>query len=260
MPTDPVIWAVIGLAMLAGLGFLGWFGRVVFDNPRGDFETGFAFAIGRLYVRVFHVLRVRGRKRVPRDLEPGPLIVVANHTAGVDPVLVQAACPFMIRWIMAQDMRMPALEWFWRFWEVLFVDRERNDGAAMRTAIKHLKAGGVIGIFPEGGLERPPHQVMPFQPGLGVLVRRSGARVLPVVIDGTPQVDPAWASLWRTSASTVHFYEPIDYSDSGMSAAEIAHDLRTKFVTWTGWPANDDPPDWHDEQTARYPGRPVRTG
>jgi 1-acyl-sn-glycerol-3-phosphate acyltransferase len=241
------LWIVIGLLAFGSLVALGLFGRAVFDNPRGDFETGVAHFFGRRYIEIVHAVRIRGRQHVPNERHPGPLIIIANHTAGVDPVLVQAHLPFFVRWMMAADMRAPVLEWFWAWWRIIFVDRETGDGQSVREAMKELKSGGVIGIFPEGALERPPRQILPFQEGVGLLIRRSRARVLPVVIDGAPQYDPAWASLWHTSQSIVRFYPVIDYAETGLGAKEIAEDLRARFIAWTGWPANDRTEAWRDE-------------
>ncbi|MEZ6242016.1 MAG: lysophospholipid acyltransferase family protein [Phycisphaerales bacterium] len=195
--------------------------------------------LGRAYARFLHDLRVEGREHIPQDPSPGPLIVVANHTAGVDPILVAAACQFDIRWVMAQDMRLPWLGWFWRWQEVIFVSRSGQDRGAVREALAHLERGGVIGIFPEGGLERPARQIRRFRRGVGLLIHRSRAPVLPVVIEGTPQVDPAWASLWRRGRARVTAHEIVDYAESGLSGVEIADDLRRRYLDWTGWPAND---------------------
>lgn len=250
-----MLWIVLAIAVLAVLALLGWLGRAIFDNPRGDFESGFALLAARAYVAAIHALRVRGRKRFvelgPEIGRSEPLIVVCNHTAGLDPVLVQAASPFYIRWLMAQDMRASVLEWFWTWWEVIFVDRERRDSGGLRTALRHLKEGGVIGIFPEGALERPSKQLLPFQPGAGLLIKKSGARVLTVTIEDTPQYDPAWASLWHMSRSRVHFREIIDYSGSRLDAAGIADDLRHRFVNYLGWATNEVEPDDYDSATGR---------
>lgn len=263
------------LAVLAGLGALG---RKIFQNPRGDFEMGFAFLVAGVYARLVHRVRVRGEANISAAARgigageggadggrpdrdgwggegPGPLIVACNHTAGVDPVLVQVQCPFMIRWLMASNMRVPWLDWFWDWVGVLFVDRN-GGSASLRVALRHLRAGGVVGIFPEGGIERPPQQIMPFHTGVGMLVKRSGARVLPVTIDGTPQVDPAWSSLWRPSTAVVHFHEPIEYGSTEMSAEEIADDLRRRFQIYTGWEFNPHPAE-EDEGDVVYYGRVV---
>ena len=238
-----VSWLLVAIP-----GYLAWafLARLLVRGPlTDDVNGGIFWLFTRLYARVVHNLRIEGRAAIPRSLAdgspPGPIIVLANHTAGVDPVLVQACVPWFIRWVMAEDMRLPQLEWLWKWIRIIFVSRTSRDSLGTRQAIRHLHAGGAIGIFPEGGLERPAAHIMPFQAGVGLLIKRSGARVLPVIVDGTPQVDPAWSSLWRASRSRLRFKPLLDYSKTTMSPAEIADDLRRRYIEWTGWGANDEP-------------------
>lgn len=253
---DPA-WLTILICSLFVLIGLGVLGRAIFNNPRGDFESGVAMLCARVYAQIVHRLRVRGVRHLEGLRGDGPLIVVSNHTAGVDPVLIQVASPFHIRWVMAEDMRVSALDWFWNWWGVTFVDRTSGKAGGLRQAMRHLRGGGVVGIFPEGGLERPPREILPFLPGVGVLIRKSGARVLPVTIDGTPQVDPAWASLWHASTAVVHFHDVIDYAETSMTPDEIAEDLRRRFLTFTGWPANEEPAESFEAARMATYGRPV---
>ncbi|MEM0984105.1 MAG: lysophospholipid acyltransferase family protein [Planctomycetota bacterium] len=235
-----LLWILIPVLILTLLVGLALLEGALRRNPRGGYEAGALFLFGRTYARLVHNLRVRGGDRIPAEREPGPLIVVCNHTAGLDPVVVQCPCPFYIRWMMAEDMRAPQLEWFWTWWGIFFVDRAKRTPGGFKSAIRHLRAGGVVGIFPEGAIERPPRQLLPFLPGLGVLIKKSHARVLCVTIDGTPQYDPAWASLWHTSQTVVHFRELIDYAESDLGPAEIVEDLERRFAIWTNWPRNED--------------------
>ena len=82
----------------------------------------------------------------------------------------------------------------------------KNPVMGAREAIKHVRGGGVLGIFPEGGLERPARTILPFQAGVGLIIRRTEAPVLPVVVSGTPIADQAWTSLVRFSSSVVTFH------------------------------------------------------
>jgi len=233
-----IAWFILlSTALLAWAALCRW----LLDNPRRDFETGIVFRFSSVYARVVHLLRAHGRENIPAERRAGPIIVVANHTAGIDPILIQSVCPFEIRWMMASDMRLPALDWFWNWAGVIIVDRFGRDRTAARQAIRHLKRGGVLGIFPEGGIERPPRQILPFLAGVGLLIRRTGAPVLPVIITGTPQVDPAWASLWRPSRSRLRFMPVIHYKQTSLSPEQIAGDLRQRYLHWTGWPPNDEP-------------------
>lgn len=224
------------------LAILGWFGlaffaRAVMRNPWGDVFSGFVWVGGRSLVRFVHPLRTRGGDDLRRQASPGPLIVVANHTAGIDPLLIQSVCHFPIRWMMALDMRTPSLEWLWQWADIIDVDRQGRAGLApIREALRHLKNGGAVGIFPEGGLERPAETLRPFLAGVGMIIEKSKAPVLPVLVRGTPRVDPAWASLWVPSRPSLEFGEVVRYERSGLKAAEIAFDLRARFQRWTGWP------------------------
>ncbi len=198
-----------------------------------------AYLLGRAYVRLVHHLEAHGSDHIPNTRKPGPLIVVANHTSGVDPLLIQAMLPFAARWVMAEDMRAPALEWFWRWQDVIFVGKPGSEAIGLRQAMRHLRDGGVVGIFPEGGIERPVRHILPFYPGLGALVRSTGASVLPVLVEGTPQVDPAWASLYHPSHSRITF-GPIMRDFTG-TPAEVSDQIRQHYLAWTGWERNDEP-------------------
>lgn len=210
-----------------------------------DLGTGALILLFWAYARVVHRVRFEGLEHVPRgkSLPEGGLLVVANHTAGIDPLLIQAACRFEIRWMMARDMRAPALDLFWRYARIVFVDRRMGDRDAAAEGVKHLRRGGALGVFPEGRIERPAGAVMPFMPGVGVFARRTHAPVLPVFIEGTPRAETAWGSLWRPSRSRVVFLPVVRYGkDSRMSAREVTEDLRRRIAGVAGWPLNDSPP------------------
>jgi 1-acyl-sn-glycerol-3-phosphate acyltransferase len=172
-------------------------------------------------------------------MSSGPVLVVANHTGGVDPVLVQSAGPRLIRWMMARDMMGSGLEDLWRLTRVIPVDRTGTDAASLRAAMRTLKRGGVVGVFPEGRITRPAGTIRPFQEGVGVLAARCGAIVLPCWISGTPDVDGMAGSVLGRSRSRVVFLEPVRYERS-MSAADVAGDLRSRLIAASGWPACDE--------------------
>ncbi len=275
-----VLLVAVGWAVLVALAL--WLTGV--QPRRGSFEASALLRLIQVYCRAVHRLQVSGLEHVPQPArtradvtEVGAmgavegersgggggsgdrasegragegrrgLIVVANHTAGVDPLLIQAALDRMEpRWMMAEDMRHPALEWLWRFASIIFVDRAKPGHAGLNEAIGHLRSGGTLGLFPEGRIERPERTILPFQPGLGVLVRKTGARVLPVIVRGTPGGPTAWSSLLRRSRSSVEFLPVLDFAEAGggkvrTPAAEITGELRETFRRHSGWPLNDDP-------------------
>jgi 1-acyl-sn-glycerol-3-phosphate acyltransferase len=239
-----VVWIWIALA-LVGWALLAWAADAVRRasvRPE-DPTSGLVLIATRLYCRLVHRLRVHGlqRARAARDAG-GPLMVVSNHTAGLDPALIQAALDFEVRWMMAADMRAPQLEEWWQYGRVIFVDRSGKDTSSVREALRHLKAGGALGVFPEGRLERPAEHLMPFREGVGLLAIKSGATVLPVVVDGTPVGRTAWSSFLKSSRSRVRFLEPTTYPRKDWKPDAVAADLQDRFQRATGWPVSDRRP------------------
>lgn len=223
----------IGVFVAAWLVW-AWVADRIMMNPRGEAGYGLGYWTLRAYTWFFHGLRIDGRENVPST---GPIVVVVNHSAGVDPILAQMAVAREIRWMMGRDMMLPAFAWVWDWLKVIPVDRAsaRGDMTALRLALRHLDTpDGIVGVFPEGAIARPRETIMPFAPGVGLLVAKSGAAVVPIVIDGTPEVSDAWGSLWTASRSRVRVMPTIRY-EASTGAAEITKDLRERFASWTGW-------------------------
>lgn len=238
--------------------------RVRALSTRADIRSGIVLLVIRAYARLYHGLRVAGRENIPSGAGAGPLIVVSNHTAGVDPLLIQAACRFEIRWVMAEDMRLPQLQRFWEWGGVIFVDRRNRSTAPVRQAIGHLRTGGVLGLFPEAHIERPPRTLLPFHAGVGAFVKQTGARVLPVIIEGTPtSAKTAWASLFTPSRARIRVMPAIEFDRRKLSPAEIAEDLHARYARWTGWPTGPAPkepqPPYPEEPARRVAARDSRT-
>lgn len=93
----------------------------------------------------------------------------------------------------------PAIvRWLPRMWGLYRVRRSGSSRGALRQAEETLKEGGILGIFPEGGswatVLRPP------RPGSAFLATRTQACVLPVGLDGLPEI---FSSLKRFRRATV---------------------------------------------------------
>jgi len=229
----PMLW--IGL-ILIWIALIFWARRVV-EGPRGDFESGFALWLIQVYARLYHRLHVTN-PQLAQSLT-GPAIVVANHTSGIDPLLIQAACPREIRWMMGADMAVDRLGWLhlrpiWDWSGIIRVDRTGNDRTSVRKALDYLAAGGIVGIFPEGKIARPPGTLLPFMAGVGLIAARSKAPILCAVIRGAPECEGIVESLKTPSRSSVAFMEILDPRREGWSASDIAPGLEKRFRGWMG--------------------------
>ncbi|MSR69581.1 MAG: 1-acyl-sn-glycerol-3-phosphate acyltransferase [Phycisphaerales bacterium] len=199
--------------------------------------------LATLFVRFVHRLRVEGVPdgRVWANRAPGAgLIVVANHVSGIDPVLIQVAFPREIRWMMDRAMMLRSLAFFWRFLRIIAVDTEgaKTSVGAIRESLRHLQAGGVLGIFPEGQIARPPGVIHPFLPGMASLAARSGAQTVLFVIDGVPACKRAFIGIIRPSRARVRMIGVIDPPRRGEEVAWTAA-IRLKMAQTLGYPTTD---------------------
>lgn len=231
-------------ASLAGwlvlVGLFRWIGSRWLSKGPGDAATGVLCLIVRAYCWLMHRTTYVGLEHVPKTNRPGGLVVVSNHTSPVDPLLMQSACRFEIRWMMAEDMMSPQLDWLWRHQRVIPVARDGRDWGPAREAIRHVRDGGVIGIFPEGGIAIPRGQIRPFLSGAGLVVARCRAPVLLVWISNTPPMPQTGKALTTRSRARVEFIELIDLGDQ-RDPVIITDRLRQRLAEASGWPRNDEP-------------------
>ena len=182
-------------------------------GPAHEPVTGVMWLGVRGLSRFVHRTHYTGLQHLASNDRHGGLLIVSNHTGAVDPLLIQAPCRFLIRWMMAQDMMVPSLDLLWRQQRVISVDRDASDSIALRHAIRHIKDGGAIGIFPEGRIVSPPQQVWPFHPGVGLIAARTKVPVLLVWVTGTPQTQSTAESVLTSSNARVTFIDLIRFGD-----------------------------------------------
>ena len=200
----------------------------------GDAPTAMLWLLNKIYVRVIHRVESSGNEILPENICPGPLVVVCNHQSPIDPLLVQSQCRFKIRWLMAQEYMEPSLDYIWKHSGVIPVARDGQDSTALRLALRELKNGGVIGIFPEGGIHQPRETIHPFTEGIGAMIAKTNATVLLVSVTDTPINDEMRDAMFEPSHSKVEFIEIIDYPKN-LSKLEITNDLRHRLGKATGW-------------------------
>lgn len=162
--------------------------------------------VAKIYGKAFQQVEV---KRICPIPAAGPALVAANHTSGLDPVAIQATCPRPIYWVMTRDyFDRPSMRWFFEWTRMIPIDRLGKDAGAWREAMRRLKDGYVIGVFPEGRIETE-RKLMPFQPGICLLAARVGADVYPVYLDGLQRRRPMLRAFMEPQHPSVAWGEPV---------------------------------------------------
>jgi len=137
--------------------------------------------IDRIAFRVLaRVDSVEGVANLPAT---GPAIVMINHIAFVDPVIVLGVLPRnIVPLAKVEAYRVPVFGLFPWLWEVIPVHRGEIDRKALRSAEDVLRAGEIILVAPEG--TRHP-TLQRGKEGIAFLAHRTGAPIVPVAVDGT---------------------------------------------------------------------------
>lgn len=240
MDREYLVLALLLLVLVAGVPLGRRALAILRAGPDANVLAGLVWYAVRLYNALIHRVHTLGREHLPPTNRSGPLLVVSNHSAGLDPLLIQGACRFSIRWMMARDTMTPGLHWFWRWRNVIAVNRDGADSSALREAIRHVRGGGAVGIFPEGGLPPRDGRLRAFQPGVGMLIKTCRAPVLLVWIADTPITPTPFGSLFRFSRSRVTFVDRITYPPD-LSSEAIVSDLRRRLAEAGGCALIDEP-------------------
>jgi len=221
-----VIWG-LGI-MAAGLLFLAVYSSYtqLASGPMPDRMTNALWRLIRLIALVWHRVKWTGRHHVPGT---GPVILAPNHTAGSDPFLIQACLGRRVRYLMLRSYQFPILNVLWRCANPILVDQEGKDMAAVRQIIRALKDGDIVGVYPEGGLQRTHRNLQEFASGIGLIAKKSQAAVIPTWVYGTPQAKWMVWHFIKPSRSRIAFGEPY-FADPKQSNEQVTAEIRRRMM------------------------------
>jgi 1-acyl-sn-glycerol-3-phosphate acyltransferase len=210
-------WLLLLLTMLL-LSIPGWLLRSGRGAGRGDdlgeirgplrwVHRGF-----QAYAAIWHGLRADRYAPLPAS---GPAILIANHTCGIDHMLLQAASRRLLGFMVAREyFESPWLNWICVYIGCIPVNRDGRDLAAIRAALRALGQGRVLPIFPEGTIvPASGYELGPMRPGTAYIAVRARVPVVPAYILGTPRTNEILESLATPSRARIVFGAPIDLSD-----------------------------------------------
>ena len=157
-----------------------------------------AYAITRVFVRlmmpVLGGITVIGGENIPQT---GPIILAPNHRAYMDPPYLSMVTKRQLH-LMAKDslFKVPVFGPYIQAMGAFPVKRGTADRGAIKQAIAELKAGRVMGIFPEG-TRAEPGTLLPAEKGFALIAKQTGIPVVPIALEGTDKVLPKHGGLHR---------------------------------------------------------------
>jgi 1-acyl-sn-glycerol-3-phosphate acyltransferase len=189
---------------------------------------------GRGFIRIGRWnVRVEGLSNLPA----GGAILAANHQSLVDIPLFLAALPRDVRFLAKRELgRIPLFGYAMEKAGNLFIDREdpRDAVHLIREATSRIERGQMVVIFPEGTRSRDG-TVGGFKPGAFILARKTGAPLLPVLLDGGHKALPRGALLFRPADLVVRVLPPVTADDGRcLSRDEMAYETRKRILSARG--------------------------
>jgi 1-acyl-sn-glycerol-3-phosphate acyltransferase len=140
--------------------------------------------------------RFEGGRNVPRQ---GPALLIANHQSFLDPLAIGLCAPRQLCFLARKTLfTNPQFGGYLRSVGCVAVDQEGFAREGLKTTLALLKEGKAVLVFPEG--ERTPTgKMLPFKPGVHLLMKRSAVPVVPVGIAGAFDAYPRMNLLPRLS-------------------------------------------------------------
>ena len=155
----------------------------------------------RLYCKIVYRYKVIGKENIPKD---GGLLFCGNHTSYLDGPLIIITSPRIMRFMAKQELKENLLfRYLCYAYDAIYVKRDSKDIGPLKDALKELKKGGCIGIFPEGtrnGIEKNEGKI---KNGASYMSLKTGAKIIPI---GIKKAEKAFNKV------TITYGKPLDLS------------------------------------------------
>jgi len=160
--------------------------------------------------------QAEGVEHIPPE---GPVLLVANHQSFSDSIFMPLLTPRPVKFLAKAEyftgggLKGRLSAGFFRGVGSVPIDRSgaRAADAALRTALRLLEQGQIVGLYPEG-TRSPDGRLYKGRTGAARIALTAGCPVLPCAIAGTEKVQPTGKMMPRLHPVTVRFGAPLDFS------------------------------------------------
>ena len=176
----------------------------------------FGYKLSWTLARLLFSFKVIGRDRIPNK---GGCILAMNHESYLDPPLAGMCCRRPIYFLARKTLlNWPILGPIFPKVNVVPVDQERADMSALKTIVKLVRGGECTIVFPEG--ERTlDGKMAPAQPGLGLVIAKTLAPVVPMRIFGAHEAFPRGGKGVRLRPIRIVVGEPIVFTEADINGS-----------------------------------------
>jgi len=175
---DPLIWAYT--LILGPLSLISSF----FDK-NGRIQHGFARLWSQLIMKtIFSPVKVTGLDKIDTSVAK---VYAVNHASALDIPVLYVNLPFQFRILFKSELlSYPFVGWHLTRSGQVCINQQNPTSSvgSIKSAVKSLKAGMPLVVFPEGG-RTPDGEIKPFMPGAFFLAIRAQVDIVPIALVGT---------------------------------------------------------------------------
>jgi 1-acyl-sn-glycerol-3-phosphate acyltransferase len=191
-----------------------------------NFVYWVGWSLFRLMFATYFRWRVFNAERVPLQ---GAVILASNHASFLDPPIVgspiKRACSFLARDTL---FRFRLSRWLLTKWQAIPVDRTGSSPTGLKNILGALQQGRAVVLFPEG-TRTHDGRLQAARSGVGLLVLKSGAPVVPVRVWGSFEAYGRHVKFPKPKQLVIKYGQPMRF-EALMAEAKISSKERVKEI------------------------------
>lgn len=219
-----ILRAFAGLCTAYSLGAFFWTARIL---RRGAFATLWIFlyrvcwVAARCWFGLYNRLEVVGAEKIPHDRA---FVAAFNHASFLDGPLGGVVFWPRIRFIMSDDYYKRGFRWLMDGLGLIILPEEGAKVGTIREAVRALRGGCPVGIFPEGAISRDG-RLDEAAAGVGAIVLKGRVPVYPIALIGAFEALPRHALFPKPKKITAVIGDPLDFEDDTHDRAHVADEV-----------------------------------
>lgn len=159
-------------------------------------------------IKILFRPKAYGTENIPKD---GSIIFAGNHKHALDPIVVMSSTNRVVHYMAKEELFKGLHGILFEKIGLIKIYRNKSNPLAIVQAEKILKAGGTIGIFPEGTRNKKEQELLKFKSGAVVIAKKANSKIVPFAIKGKYR-------LFRKGLK-IEFGVPIDVSEMEIDEA-----------------------------------------
>ena len=136
--------------------------------------------LDKMFMKLYRVKYI-GLENIPKT---DAVILAGNHTSNLDALLLMSSTKRTIHFLAKIELFKGIKKYFFQNLGIIPVDRSKKNPQAIEKSNEYLKQGKIIGIFPEGTINRTKDIIMPFKKGAVRIADTNNTHIVPFSITG----------------------------------------------------------------------------